>query len=451
MSFSGLRIGQTGLGASQRAMETAAHNLANVNTEGYSRQRVELRSRANQSSIIGRHGTTQVGMGVDLAGITRAREAFADDVYREQRSQSASSKAQADLLARAEAALGTVDDGLPTSVEDFWNAWEGLSRDPSNLTLRDQVLDAGRAVARWFNRSAAALDGVASEATGRATATVNEINRAATAVADLNERIRDVVGRGGSPNDLLDERDRLLDQLGELAGATSTLEDNGEVRVFIGAIPLVDQNRPHLLSVASDGTPQWAEDARPVAATGKLGADTSMASATIPSYRADLDAAAVAFRDLVNSTHGTGFDLDGGAGGALYAGTGAADLDLAAGVTGRSLAASAGGAATDGNHALAMGSLRSFLGASGQTLGGDLRTLAGRIGTAAVRADAQAGVDQATLTSLDDRRLSEHGVSIDEEMTDMLRYQRAYEASARVITVMDSMLDRLINGTGTTR
>lgn len=451
MSFSGLQIGKSGMGAAQRAMDTAAHNLANINTDGYTRQRVELRTAASQREVISRHGTTQVGMGVDAAAIIRIRQAFSDGVFRDQKSQSASTKAQAEMLARAEAALGTVDDGLPAAVETFWNAWEGLSQDPTNLTLRDQVLDAGRAVARWFGSASTSLSAVASEATGRAAESVEAINQAAVALADLNERIRDVVGRGGSPNDLLDERDRLLDELGGLSGATSVAEANGEVRVFIGSVPIVDQDRAHLLELATDGTPQWADDGKPVAATGKLGADVSMAAGTIPGYLADLDAVAVAFRDLVNTTHAGGFDLNGVAGGAFYAGTSAADLGLAAGLHARSLAASAAGQTGDGNHALAMGSLRDYLGASGQTIGGDLRTLAGRIGTAAVRAESQSAVDEATLASLEDRRLSEQGVSIDEEMTDMLRFQRAYEASARVITVMDQMLDRLINGTGSTR
>lgn len=450
MGFSGLHIGKSGMGAAQRAMETAAHNLANVNTDGFTRQRVELRT-AYPRQALGRAGAIQVGTGVVAAAVARLRQELTDGVYREGRGQAASTQAQAELLARAEAALGTVDDGLPETVDAMWNAWEQLSRDPRDGTLRAQVLDAARDVARFFRRAAATLAATRSQAVAGMAATVDAVNEAAAKVAALNGRIRDVVGAGGAPNDLLDERDRLLDELGELAGATALLDADGGVRVLIGGMPVVDEIRTHALEVDATGTARWVDDGRSVAATGRLGAEATMAGGILPGYLDELDAAALALRDLVNAAHAAGFDLAGASGGAVFAGTAAADLDLDPALSTATLAASAGGAPADGNHALVMGALRDSAGPSGHPVAADLRALAGRIGAAAVRSDLQAQVDAATLADIEEQRLADHGVSIDEEMTDMLRFQRAYEASARVITVMDEMLDRLINGTGVTR
>jgi len=187
-----------------------------------------------------------------------------------------------------------------------------------------------------------------------------------------------------------------------------------------------------------------------------MGAEQDVATGGLDDLRTRLDLLAVGLRDALNTAHATGFDLDGNAGGTLFTGTGASNIAVDAAITPRRLAASTTGAAGDGNNALVISALRdqSIIGSVNAPTSLTLRPrdaladLTAVVGVSAAAADQTAQMVDAALAAADSRRDDVSGVSIDEEMTQMLRYQRAYEASARVVTAMDDVLDTLVNRLG---
>lgn len=453
MSFAGLHVGASGLAAAQRALETASHNVANANTEGYSRQRVETSTRPALDRHRGLLGPGATGQGVNIDAVGRAHDSLVSANLREAGSQQASWERRADFFERAEQVLGPLDSGTTQAATDFWNTWEQLSQDPESMTARNQVLHAAETLTTSINQAAQRVEGLVGDVGTAMASAVIEVNTLADQVAQLNNEILNSQARGDTPADLLDRRDLALQDLSRATGASVTFDSQGAARVAIGNVPLVDGTRSHPLEVVPGNPPtlQWQVDGNPVSAGGDIGSLVELASSTAGAITASLDTLAAELIDLVNTAHASGFDLDGAAGGAFFSGTDAASLGLAAGLTAGTIAASSGGAAADGNHALVMGSLRSTPTASGQTIGERLADIQGSLGVEAAHAQRQLDLASIVTDELASQRASTSGVSTDEELTDMLRFQRAYEASARVITVMDQLLDRLINGTGATR
>lgn len=452
-TFGSLNIGVSGLRAAQRAMEVVANNIANVNTEGYSRQRVEL---VNGRPVPGTHGTRGDGMrgtGVTVADVVRARSNLVDTALRSESQTQASWSARAEIMGRAEQVLGPFGQGTPQALASFFASWEELSLQPESPAARQAVLQAGATLAGSFRSAASDLDELASGTAQQVRDDVAEVNRLAAQVAHLNAGIADATVGKQSPNDLLDQRDQLLDRLASLAGVTVRTGELDRVDVFIGGRALVRGETVERLT-ATDGTPAaigW-ELGGAAAPGGRLGGLADSAT-TLGSLRAELDAVANDLKTLVNDTHAAGFDRHGVAGQAFFGGTlGAGDLTLDLSDTDLvAAAATSGGAPVDGNHALAMAGLRAGVltgGLTGKTPEDGLHGLAARLGGLASESAASALASNEVLNSLRQDRAEVSSVSTDEEMADMVRYQRAYEAAARVFTTMDQMLDRLINSTG---
>ena len=450
MSFQTLWIGVSGLTAAQRAMEVTANNIANVNTEGYSRQRVELASGRPVPGTFGSRGDGMRGTGVTVADVVRARSSLADNAFRSESSTQAAWSARAGIMARAEQVLGPLGGGAPKALADFFGSWEELSLHPELPAARRGVLEAGATLAGTFNSAAGDLEDLASGTADQVRSTIDEVNRLADQVAKLNAGIADATNGQQSPNDLLDQRDHLLDRLSALAGASVRPAEMGRVDVFVGSRALVRGETVEALA------PSTTE---PITVTWQLGDDAATtggtlgglvgSAATIASLRDDLDQLAGDFATQVNAAHGQGFTPAGLAGAAFFTGAGAAGLGIA--ITDPAGIAAAGsdtGGANDGNHALAMAGLRSNPMIGGPSAEDALHAYAARLGSLASEATDQSAASGEVLGGLTRDRAEVSSVSTDEEMTDMIRFQRAYEASARLMTTVDQMLDRLINSTG---
>lgn len=276
------------------------------------------------------------------------------------------------------------------------------------------------------------------------------MNRLAAQVARLNVAIVDALAGKQAPNDLLDERDRLVDRLAALTGATALRDADGSVTVFVGTRALVRGDSVDRLVVVTSPTLNvtFASDGGPATVGGRIGALVELSNVTLPAIRADLDAVAVGLRDTVNAAHQAGYDLDGNAGLAFFVGTGAGDLDVNPAVGGRQVAASASGQPADGNNAVSVAATRTAPAVGGATVTEALNAFAGRLGAHAAAARASLDAAGAVLEGMRRERADVASVSLDEELADMVRFQRAYEAAARVITTIDEMLDRLVNNTG---
>ena len=452
MSFAGLRIGSSGLAVAQRSLETAAHNVANANTIGYSRQRVETTPAARIASHRGMLGPGSAGQGVDITAVTRATDSLLQANHRQTLAQQATWGTRANFFARAEQVLGTVDAGLSQDLVAFWNSWEDLSQSPESTTSRDQVLAAGQQLATQLNLASGRVADLRNDVALDMTATVERVNDLTAEVARLNEQILRVRVHGTQPNELIDQRDVAMAELTELTGATMKVEADGDARVMVGNMPVVQGVSAETFEVT--GTPPvvvWSATGQPAGLTGELGALVELGGPVVDDISTRLDTIATELRDLVNTTHAAGFGLDGVSGRDFFVGTDADDFAVDPALTGSMIAASTSGAAADGNHALALGGLRSVAAPGGSTIAELFESVQGYLGLEAQQATTQRDLTGLVVDDIERALAEVIGVSTDEELTDMLQYQRAYEAAARVITVIDEMLDRLINGTGATR
>ncbi|NLY54036.1 MAG: flagellar hook-associated protein FlgK [Firmicutes bacterium] len=484
-TFFGLDIARKALAAQMRALDVTGHNIANQATPGYSRQRAVL-TTTNPYTVPGMHshtGAGQVGTGVQVSTIYRLRDNYIDYQLRSQSQHLGKAAAENQTLDRVEGIFGDLQgSGLKTAIAQFFNAWQDLSRDASNETVRAIVQQRGVAVADMFRHVDSQLQDVVEDINHGISLTITDINSIVDRIASLNAQIQTSELGGKNANDLRDRRDLLIDELSQLINV-HVFENNGQLSLVVNGVSIVrHESVTHMkLSDAPDqnGIHQvvWinanGDEGAPVRATsGRLAGLESSRSKTL-SYMDRLDQLAREFAEAVNNQHKQGRTLEGEAGSAFFVGL--PDPDNPDGIIsaghiyvndylldeefgkGRIAAAAAidqdgNTIAGDGSNALAIAQLRNKL------LFNDTATLEqfyeGIIGTLGV--DAQHALhlleNQTLLVEqLEMRRSSVSGVSLDEEMTNMIQYQHAYNAAARLVTVIDEILDTLINRTGLVR
>jgi flagellar hook-associated protein 1 FlgK len=429
-SFFGLNTSLRGLLAHQRALDVTAHNISNASTEGYSRQQAVL-SAAQPLELPGVTRTGQmsmIGAGVDIESFSRVRDAFADLQYRAQNQALGQHQTTAEMLGTAELSLSEPSDqGIGQVLAKFWSAWDDLGNHPESPATRQALVNQASLLADRIQSMSGDLSGVRTEANaqyGLLTGPSGDVQSLGTEIASLNDAIVKAKQQGAEPNDLYDRRDLALDKLSKLGQISVTDLGSGSIQVNFGdaAAPLVNGT-----------TVTWPQTL--TAPGGQLGALLKLADTgpggTITSYLADLDAMAGQLISSVNAAHTAPF----------FSGTNASNIAVA--VTASTiLAGPPASAAGDNTVALQVAKLR------GGGPDNAYANLVARIGGDARTAAQQQATTQALVTAASDRRQSASGVSMDEEMTNMVRFQRGYQASARAMSTMDEMLDTLINRTG---
>jgi flagellar hook-associated protein 1 FlgK len=451
----GLGIAASGLYAAQRALDVTGQNVANVNTEGYTRQGVVQSSSAPTLGGVALLGPGAYGTGVQVTQVRQFRDQLIDTARWAAMGKQGAATAQSSAAAQLESIIGPLDAGLGSDLDAFWNSWNALSLNPDQQSTREGVLAAAKQLATNINSASAQIDVIANQSGDRLRTSVGEVNDLAKSIGQLNQSILEVAAQGGQANDLIDQRAVAIGRLASMTGA-SVRANGAMLDVTINGSLLVGGSPPSILAVS--GTPPTVTiGGVPATLGGEMGALGELAGPGLDDLRQRLDLIAIGLRDAVNTAHAAGKDLDGNAGAAFFTATGAKDLAVSATLTPRGVAASQSGAAADGNQALAIAGLRSsaIMGTIDApatlslTAVGALADLTSALGIRAAGANrmlqtATSSVDAATAL-----RDQLGGVSVDEEMTNMLRYQRAYEAAARVVTTMDEMLDLLVNRLGT--
>lgn len=449
--MSALHVAMSGLRAAQVAMDTASHNVANANTPGYTRQRVDLASNHPRSSQVG-----QIGTGVSVTDVSRVRDNFLDVRFRSSVSSHAGSRSRSELLTRAELVLAEPELGISAELTGLWDSFEDLSLDPPDEASRIAVLEQLGSLTGRVNHVALELDALQDDAAIDIAAGIADLDQALRQIAELNVAILDAsaTSTAGRPNDLMDQRDTLLDRVAELAGATATVEDDGSARVSIGGVTLVAAGSVRTLAYDSGTGVIVHASGVEVTPGGEIGGLQATIANDLTDLMAGLDAFAVELADTINGVHAGGFTAAGAAGPPLLSfspGNPAASLAVA--VTDPSDLASAASAGPpypefDGTTFAALADLRSAPGGGGASLGDVYRAFVTGLGqlTASARTSrsTQAGLKEAA----DLARASHHGVSVDEELVHLMEFQRMYEAAARVVTTVDQALDTVINRMG---
>jgi flagellar hook-associated protein 1 len=431
-TLQGLQTALSGLVAEQTALDVTGNNIANANTEGYSRETAVLEPNTPLSipAISNQTGQgAQLGTGVNVASIIRIRNDYLDAQYRAQNSALNGASTQAEELERAQSAFNEPSSSaIASQLSAFWSAWNKLAESPTEAA-KQGVLAAGQQLAGTFNELSAELSTISSQANEQYNSLAGpsgEVQSYANQIAQLNGQIKLAEEAGEQPNSMLDRRDLLLDKLSALAQITVTEGPDHVDTVSFGeaAKPLVQGT-----------TVNWPKTLTQ-AAGGQLGALLGLTapSGALSALQAGLNNVAETLAKTVNAQLSKPFFAD--------AGTGAAGLTVAV-TSAAEVQASTTSAPGANEAARAIAELRG--GAAEQ----DYTKLIEQLGSAVQSAKDDQTNLQTTVTAIEDQRQSVSGVSLDEEMTNLISFQRGYQASARTLTAMDSMLETLIEHTGT--
>jgi flagellar hook-associated protein 1 FlgK len=449
-TFSGLNIGLSSLYAQRRGLEVTGHNIANSNTEGYSRQRVNLEADAGPLTPAIHSVYGGAGAGVDLKGVQRLRDVFLESRALRERGTEAELRGGQVLLSRVEGILAEPSDaGIQSQLSDFWAGWDDVANHPTDLAGRSQLIERARTLANGLNTAVDRIDAQRTASQEQLAVTVADINATAAAVANYNKAIMSATRAGLSTNDLSDQRDLLVQRLGTVAGVALRAGDAGSVDVLLGGRALVSGRSAEALVAQQSAGPvgpssvRWADGA-PAPVGGDAGGLAQGINTILPRYREGLLAIAQQLDTDVNKQHAEGFDQGGLAGGPFFSRDATGRLGVALTNARKVAASSAPGGDAGGGNAL---KIAGFAGAANGP-DADYRKLVVQLGVDAQSANRRLDIQANIFTQIDAAREADAGVSLDEEMTNMLAFQRAYEGAARLVSAVDQMLDTLINRTG---
>ena len=458
-TFFGIEIGRTGLAAAQVGQDVTGNNIANAGTTGYSVQSVNL--VATDQIASDDHSAVPVGealgTGVAVSSIQRARDQFLDTQVRQATGTQNYQATLQGALTQVDAAFGEPSStGLNSALSTFFNGFQDLSNNPEDLGIRATTIQNGDALAQVFQGVQQRLTAVSATLTQHAATDVQALNDAATQIAALNVTIRQESAGGQPVNGLLDQRDLLLDKVSGLANITTQNNSDGTVNVSIGSQALVVGTDPYAVT-------QSSLTAHGDLTQGEL-AGLIAGQSQVTAYQGQLNTLAASVASQVNAVHSGGAGLDGTTGLNFFTVTpGSEASTLAVNPVlenhPEQLAAAALPAPPaspvppqgDGSHAvLISGLLTKTDTTAGDALAGNTiqgfyqQTVSDAGGRAASATSASASAG-AALTQLTQQRDSVTGVSTDSEMVNLLKYQRAYQASAKVVQTMDDMVGTLIN------
>lgn len=449
-----LWIAGSGILAQQRGAQITGHNIANVNTPGYRRQDVVLQSRPPTTLGV---DAKMIQHASDVALTRQRRAAGAQNGYATER-QAIWQAVEAELTPSSGSTLGA-------DLGNFYGAWRELASAPDDLSQRSAVVARTEDVARGFRDAAAALTNGQQNADRSISAMVGQVNTLSAQVAALNKSIALTETTGQQALDLRDQRDAVIDQLSALVGATSFEDQRGQATVMVGGgIAIVQGDNVRNLTTTMNAATGLHTIATADGAainldrrlsSGKIGGLLALRDNELPSRMAELDQLAYDFATTTNTAHQAGIGLDGVGGRDLFVAPAAvagaaAGLALNAAIaTNPRLLGAAQNAASlpgDGTAAQALAALETSTVAGGgsQTTAEAAGSWYANIGLTGQNLDNAATTATNRLATLADAESSLSGVSLEEQMILMTQYERAYQASARVLTVVDQMMETLV-------
>jgi flagellar hook-associated protein 1 FlgK len=447
-------VGSQALNAAQRALDVTGQNVSNVNTEGYSRQRVQQTSRgATVNPALWSRSDASAG-GVDITGTQRIRDGFLEARAHQEHATYAGLGSLSGTYADLESTFGEPSEtGLQAQMTSYWNSWQDVANNPGDAGPASLMLEQAKAVAGTVNGFATQLSQQWAATRDQLNSTVADVNSLAAEVARLNGAIRSATLNGGSPNELSDQRGVLILRIAEATGAVATPGEGGVMDLTLAGRTLVSGIRSEQLqgggptsypSALGTVSIAWVATGQPATvASGTLQGQLTALNATIPGAVADLNAVAINLATTVNAQQAAGFDRAGNAGPPIFSGTTAATLAVVLTDPAGVATSSEMPPVFNGSNAMAMSAH------AGDLTGPDTayREMMVRLGVQAQSIQRRTETQQAVAGRVDDARESVSGVSLDEEMTNLVAFQHAYSAAAKYISAIDSTLDILINMT----
>ncbi len=448
--YGSLSIALSSLMASQQALETTSNNVANANTPGYSRQRPVL---VPGEPVIS--GSLSFGTGVVLERMQSLRDPILELQLAQETQEQSKLNTELGALQQLQISFSSTTNGIGADITNFFNALQQLSTDPSNLSLRQAVLTAGANVANNFRTTAGNLQTQRSNLDLNVVQTVSEINTLTEQIGEINQRIASLENVHQDASALVDKQTALIDQLSGLVDVQVIRTEHGIALTTSSGVPLVTESKSFALStqLGSDGLHHIYAQGRDITASltgGSLAGLIEMRDEQVPDTLSKLDQLAAGLSDALNTANRAGYDLNGDAGGDLFVPPPAGAVGAAASMALNTsdpalLAASSDG--TPGSN----GNLATLLAVHDQPVAGGQKpldfysNLVFEIGSTTANTSADLDASNLILQRLEDQRSSVSGVSLDEEAANMVKYQTAYQASARVVTTINDMLDAAVN------
>ncbi|MFA5183083.1 MAG: flagellar hook-associated protein FlgK [Syntrophales bacterium] len=457
MSLSGLlQVSRNALSTYQMAIDVTGGNIANVSTPGYSRQRPVIMATGGVQG-----GATDSQLSVEVTKVERFFDNYLELQIVNQEQKAGYSETESSLLGRIELIYNEAKGaGLNDVMGKFWGAWDDLAINPGGQVERDALVSASEELAARFNTMATDLEDISQDANLSIKDTVAEINKLTSSIADVNKAISERGNVSGESNRLLDVRSELLKSLSGLVDLNYVVDSNGALNIFLpNGKQIVTGNLAWELDykdghvVSKESPTQSLDEILSQGDKGKLAALLNVRDDYIPEYLEKLDDLAKEIVTEVNKLHRTGYDAYQNTGTDFFVPAGAdniaKNMALESGILNdtNKVAASAVVSTGNGEIASAISNLKDQLLMSGDTatFGSYYGSMIGQIGRDVADANSNAEHQDAILTQLISHRDSASGVSVDEEMMNIIKYQMGYNAAGRLCQTVNELMDTLMN------
>ncbi|QMV17505.1 flagellar hook-associated protein FlgK [Granulicella sp. 5B5] len=440
------------LNASQGGIQVTNNNIANANTAGYTEEVVDLQTAAPVQD-----GTVQLGGGVALQGYTSVRDELLQMQLQQQTSSQGSADAQTNAMQQIEPLFTTSSDDIGTEMSTLFSSLSALATDPTDTASRQAVLSAGQGLASAFNTASNTLTSQQVGLNTQVTQDVGQVNRLTQQIAALNPQIvashqTDPAENGGT---LQDQQDQLIQQLSALTNVQVTQTNNGVTLATGNGTPLVVGSQSYSLqtSTSADGSTQVLDQSGDNITSslqgGDLGGTIQVRDQTIPNILGQLDTLANQVGTAFNSAQTSGFGQSGNAGTDFFnlpanVSGSAASISLALTDPTQVAASSDGTPGSSGNLA-DFAAIQTTALPGGSTPTNTYANLVYQVGNLSATATAESSATAASILQINNQISSESGVSIDQETTNLIKYQQSYQAAAQVVNVVNGLFTATMN------
>jgi len=441
---SSLSIAVQSLNAASGSLQATNNNIANANTPGYTRQVPILEELAPVNE-----GNFSAGSGVDLKGYQSVRDQLLQTQIQQETQAQSGANAQLASLQQIQPTFTTSTQDIGTEMSALFSSISSLSTNPTSSTSRQAVLTAGQNLATAFNTASNTLTSQQSGLNTQVSQDVTQINQLTQQIAALNPQIAELTSSGKDGGTLQDQQNQLVLQLSALTSVSVTQGTDGEELSTGNGMPLVVGSQSFSLqtTTGSDGMThvldQNGTDITSSLTGGDLGGTIQTRDTTIPGLLGQLDTLANQFGAAMNAAQAMGYDQNGNAGQNIFtipatvAGS-AASIKMAISDPTLIAASSDGTAGSNGNLAN-LSAVQTTALPAGQTPGNAYASLVFQVGSLTSNANAESTATTASLAQLNTQLSSVSGVSIDEESANLITYQQAYEAAARVVSTIQEL------------
>jgi len=446
--LSSLLIASQALDVDQGGLDVTANNIANANTPGYSREVVDLSENTPEEM-----GNLTFGTGVNIEQIQSVRDQVLSLQIAEQTSQQSGAQTELNALQQIETLFSSSTQGIGADLSAFFSSISQLSTDPTNAALRSAVITAAQNLAVSFNQTAQSLTTNQLTLNQSVSQTVDQINTLTQQIAQINAKVGEMQQLNQDPGSLLDQENQLINQLSQLTNVSETQTQDGLTLTTGNGTPLVVGNQSYALQVQTSTTSGMqdvffqGQDITSTLQGGVLGGTIQVRDQDIPGLLNQLNTLAGDFANSINTAQAAGFDLNGNAGQALFSfnpAAAASTISLATTDPNAIAASSDGAAGSNGNLANLMAVESTNL-PSGDTPTNSYAAIVSQSGTLAAEAQAEVTATTTSINQLNDQLGAISGVSINEETTNLLNYQNAFSAAARVVSTVDELTQTVLS------